>query len=248
MGFNQTKEPFTDKKVRDAFAYAFDAQTYCEVVRSGDCVPDNTWVPDGIPGQIDSDLYKFDPEKAKQALAESTYGSAAALPPIKLTFASSDPANQSRAEYYAQQIQQILGIEMTLDPVETTALSALRKSPETYPQACFTCQSWYQDYPDPQNWLSIYWASSGFAKRISYKNEEFDALVAQADAELDQAKRQQLYEQASEILLNDNPAPMMYHRANVFLVKPEISGYTPTSADVEWPGERGSISTIDVNR
>jgi hypothetical protein len=41
---------------------------------------------------------------------------------------------------------------------------------------------------------------------------------------------------------------MMYHRANVFLVKPEISGYTPTSADVEWPGERGSISTIDVNR
>ena len=41
---------------------------------------------------------------------------------------------------------------------------------------------------------------------------------------------------------------MMYHRANVFLVKPEVSGYTPTAADAEWPGERGSINSIDVSR
>lgn len=248
MGFNLTKEPFQDKKVREAFAYAFDAATYCEVIRSGDCVADNTWVPQDIPGSITSDKYKFDPEKAKQALAESSYGGAEGLPPIKLTFASSDSSNQARAEYYAQQIQQILGIQMELDPVDTKALSALRKSAETYPQACFTCMNWYQDYPDAQNWLSIFWSSTGFAERVSYKNEEFDKLTQQADATLDPEERTKLYEQASQILHDDVPAPMMYHRANVYVVKPEVTGYTPTSADAEWPGERGSLMTIDVNR
>lgn len=248
MGFNLTKEPFQDKKVREAFAYTFDSQTYCEVLRSGDCVPDNTWVPQDIPGSITSDKYKFDPEKAKQALAESSYGGAEGLPPIKLTFASSDPANQPLAEYYAQQIQQILGIQMELDPVETRALSALRKSPETYPQACFTCMNWYQDYPDAQNWLSIFWTSTGFAERVAYKNEEFDKLTKQADATLDPAERTKLYEQASQILHDDIPAPVMYHRANVYLVKPEVTGYKPTSADAEYPGERGSLMSLDVNR
>ena len=39
MGFNLTMEPFNDKKVREAFAYAFDRETYCDVIRNGDCVP-----------------------------------------------------------------------------------------------------------------------------------------------------------------------------------------------------------------
>src|SRR5215212_5899152 len=44
MEFNLVQEPFTDKKVREAFAYAFDRQTLCEVIRSGDCTPTLSWV------------------------------------------------------------------------------------------------------------------------------------------------------------------------------------------------------------
>mgnify|MGYP003950219847 CR=1 FL=1 len=76
----------------EAFAYAFDRQTYCARVRNVDCVPTLSWVPPGVPGHIETDAYAFDPAKAKAALAASSYGSAAKLPEITYTYISDDPA------------------------------------------------------------------------------------------------------------------------------------------------------------
>jgi oligopeptide transport system substrate-binding protein len=105
---------------------------------------------------------------------------------------------------------------------------------------------WIQDYPDPQNWLSVYWTcESTFAKRVSYCNEEFDALVLQADQEFDPAKRMELYQQAGQILVDDVPGPFLYNLSNIVLVKPNVTGYTATALDVEYPGQFTSLLTID---
>ena len=74
--FDLKQEPFTDQKVREAFAYGFDRETYCAEIRSGDCVPTFSWIPPGVPGYIETDAFAFDPEKARQALADSSYGAA----------------------------------------------------------------------------------------------------------------------------------------------------------------------------
>jgi oligopeptide transport system substrate-binding protein len=71
---NLTKPPFNDKKMREAFAYAFDRGTYCRSLEAGTCAPTLSWVPPGVPGAIETDGYAFDPVKARQALAESSYG------------------------------------------------------------------------------------------------------------------------------------------------------------------------------
>nr|MDP9473048.1 ABC transporter substrate-binding protein [Chloroflexota bacterium] len=149
LNYNLNQEPFQDKKVREAFAYAFDRETYCDVIRQGDCVATYSWVPADVPGSIQTEAYAFDPEKAKQALAESTYGGAENLPEIRYYYSSDDPVNQKRAEWVAGQYRDILGVELILEPTEGTTLSGLRRDPETYPQ--FTIYNWYQDYPDPQN-------------------------------------------------------------------------------------------------
>ncbi|GAB4203351.1 MAG: ABC transporter substrate-binding protein [Roseiflexaceae bacterium] len=248
IGFNLKIPPFEDKKVREAFAYAFDRETFCEVIRSGDCVPAYSWIPEGVAGALESDAYKFDPEKAKQALAESTYGSADKLPEIKLSFNSDDSASLARVEWVASQLREILGIEAVIDPVEGKTINALRKANDTYPQVCLFCNNWFQDYPDPQNWISVYWRSDAFAKRVAYASDKLDDLSRQGDVELDQTKRAELYKQANQVLIDDLPAPFVYHRANVFLVKPYVTGYSTTSADAEWPGERGSILSIDITK
>ncbi len=248
-GFNLTKEPFNDKKVREAFAYAIDRQTYCEIVRNGDCVATLSWIPEGIPGALETDRYAYDPEKARQALAESSYGGPEGLPEIKLSYNSDDPAATPRVEWIAGQLRDGLGINVTLDPTDGKTLVDMRKNPETYPQACVFCNAWGQDYPDPQNWLSIYWTCDAtFAQRVGYCNEEFDELTAAADVELDPDKRAELYQQAGEQLLEDLPGPFMYNLANIFLVKPEITGYTKTAADSQFVGQWGSLLTIDINR
>ena len=62
--------------------------------------------------QIDSSLDDVDWEAAKAALAESTYGSAEALPEITMYYNSNDSANTARAEWVAGQYKEILGVHM----------------------------------------------------------------------------------------------------------------------------------------
>jgi oligopeptide transport system substrate-binding protein len=245
LAFNLTQEPFTDIKVRQAFSQAFDRETYCGIIRNGDCTPTLSWIPLGLPGAIETDLYGFDPEAARTALAESSYGSAEALPEITMYFNSNDSANTARAEWVAGQYQEHLGVTITLAPTEGTALTALRKDPTTFPQMLLV-GGWIQDYPDPQNWLSVYWkCDASFAQRFAYCNEELDAILTQADTLTDQAERLALYEQAGEILVNDIPGPFLYNLKQTSLVNPNVTGYTATALDVEWPGQFTSLLTID---
>jgi oligopeptide transport system substrate-binding protein len=145
-------------------------------------------------------------------------------------------------------MQRVLGVEIVLEPTDGTTLTALRKDNATHPQLLLT-GSWIQDYPDPQNWLSVYWTCGAtFAQRLGYCNEEFDALVAQGDTSVDAEARIGFYEQAGELLIEDLPGAFLYHQAGTFVVNPAVTGYTPSSSDVEWPGLYGSIMTIDITQ
>ena len=247
LQFNLAKAPFDDSKVREAFAYAFDRTTFCEQILNGTCVPTLSWIPEGVPGYIASQQFAFDPAKAKATLAESSYNGSAGLPEIKYTYNASNPSEQPRAEWIAGQYRDILGIEIILDPVDIKTLIANTKSNETYPQ--LSIGGWVQDYPDPQNWLSVYWTSTSiFAQNMGYSNTELDALLAQADVELDPAKRIPLYEQAGQILVDEQPGVFLFNNAVNVLVKPEVTGYQITPSDTEWPGQWTSLLTVDVQR
>ena len=97
--FHQLKEPFTDQKVREAFAYALDREAWVQDVLRGIGSPTLTWIPKGFPGyDAEENRWGYDPEAAKQALAESSYGSAENLPAITATF-SDTPRNRTRNEW-----------------------------------------------------------------------------------------------------------------------------------------------------
>jgi oligopeptide transport system substrate-binding protein len=238
------QEPFTDKKVREAFSYAIDRKTLCEEVLAGTCTPTLSFIPPGLPGAIETDEYGFDPEKAKQALAESSYGGPENLPEIKLYYNSDYEERAAASEWIAGEIRDILGIELTLEPTEGTTLTALRKEAATHPQLLYF-GSWYQDYPDPQNWLSTVWTCDSSLNRVGYCNEDFDKLTQAGDTTVDQAERLKSYEQAGQILVDDVPAPFLYNPLGTFVVNPAVTGYTATPSDTEWPGYTASLMTID---
>ncbi len=68
IGFNLSQEPFNDIKVRQAFSQAFDRETYCTIIRNGDCNATLSWIPAGLPGAIETDLNAFNPEQAVATL------------------------------------------------------------------------------------------------------------------------------------------------------------------------------------
>ena len=243
LAMNLSQEPFQDKKVREAFAYAIDRETLCADLRSGDCLPTVSFMPVGLPGAIETEQYSFDPEAARQALAESSYGGPDNLPEIKFYFNSDYEERGQHAEWIAGEIRDILGVELKIEPMEGAALTALRSDVKTHPQLLYF-GSWYQDYPDPQNWLSAVWTCDSSLNNVGYCNEQFDELTALGYTTIETAARLTSYEQAGQILVDDVPATFLLNPSGIFVVNPAVTGYTPTPSEVEWPGSASSLMTI----
>jgi oligopeptide transport system substrate-binding protein len=95
---------------------------------------------------------------------------------------------------------------------------------------------WCADYPDPQNWLSVYWKTGGFGERIAYSNPELDAMLVEADKELDATKRMQLYADAQRLLTDGAPVAFFWNNVNTYLVKPYVKNLVTTPMDSGWAG------------
>jgi oligopeptide transport system substrate-binding protein len=240
--YHQLKEPFTDPAVRQAFSYALDRDAWVQDVLQGLGSPTLTWIPKGFPGYQDGETrFAYDPAKAKQILTDAGYtvengqlmkdGKAIE---IKDTF-SDTPRNRTRNEWLVAKWKEVLGIDIALDPVESTTYTALTKDVNTAPQLFLL--GWCADYPDPQNWLSVYWKTGAFGERIGFSNPEMDAIMNQADVELDPTKRAELYQQAQDMLVAGGYVSFMWNNVNSYLVKPWVQGITQTPQDSLWPGE-----------
>ncbi len=222
FGFNTKKPPFDDVKVRQGFAQAFDREAWNRDIFNGLGSVAFTFIPPGFPGhQPDLKLWEFDPQAARATIAESSYGGVENLPEIKLTYSAS-ARNNARFEWIANQLKQNLGIDAVLDPVDPTAFSALTKED---PPQMFSL-GWCADYPDPQNWISLFQTNGLLSTRVGYSNPEFDELVRQADIEQDPVKRLQLYNEAEKILITDAPIAVTRNDGGPVLVKPYVQGVT----------------------
>jgi oligopeptide transport system substrate-binding protein len=246
LQFRNFKAPFDDPKVRQAFAYSIDRERWVKDVLQGLGAPTLTWIPPGFPGFDKNEArFKFNADSAKKAIAESTYKSVDKLPPIILTF-SDTPRNRTRNEWLGARFKEVFGdaLQVELKPVEPTAFTAKQKDRESDLQMFLG--GWCADYPDQQNWLSVYFnGSSTFANRIGYNSEAFNKLTEQADKELNTTKRTQLYAQAQSQLVKDLPVAFMWNNVNSYLVKPWVKGIKTTPQDSGWAGETVPLA-IDI--
>lgn len=243
---NQTIPPFDNKAVREAFSLGFDRASYIRDALKDTSVETLTWIPPGYPGH-DAAVgaeYAYDPEKAKAKLAEAGFPNGQGLPEVKISYNSSNSANQARVEYLIQMYQKSLGVTLVPDPIEATTLVNLRKDVATHPQ--MNAGGWCADYPDPQNWLSVYWHSrSPFAATVGYKNDEVDALLDQADVESDAAKRAQMYADAQKLVIADAQL-IRSNNKNYFLIKPYIKGLEFTPQDSIFPGQQTGLFNVTL--
>jgi oligopeptide transport system substrate-binding protein len=243
LNFHRGKPPFDDPAVREAFQYSFDRAGWVTDVLKDLGAPTQTWIPKGFPGyDATEDRYAYDPAKTVELLNAAGYTIEGgklmkAGAPIELVLTFSDtPRNRTRNEWIAGKWKTDLGLEVGLNPVEATTYTAISKDVETAPQ--FFIMGWCADYPDPQNWLSVYWMSTtSFASRIAYTNPELDAKMQEADVTLDAEKRMALYAEAQKMLVGSNPGIFIWNNVNSYLVKPNVKGITSTPQDAGWPGD-----------
>lgn len=222
VAFHTRLEPFDDKNVRLAFVYATDREKLAEVMFKRSVVPAWGVMPPGLPGyNPDVPRLAYDPEKARQLLAQSRYGGPAGLPPI--VFAVS--AGGSRiAEALAAMYADVLGVEVEIQQVVWGDF--LRDINQGAYQMFFL--GWSADYPDPQDFLDIHFHSASDGNSTGYSNPEVDALLEQARVEQDEERRFALYRQAETIIVQDAPWIPLYHGVQYELVKPYVKGLVIT--------------------
>jgi ABC-type transport system substrate-binding protein len=228
--FDVTQPPFDDVKVRQAFSMAFDRQKYIDVVLSGRALPAIGLYPPGLPGfNIRLQGLPYDPERARQLLAESKYGNADNLPPIVYTDAGIGSYIGGDVAAMAQMWQQELGVEITVENLE----------PNFYYDRIYAGQhgqifggGWCADYPDPENFADVLFHSGSAQNSGGYSNPELDVLLEATRVEQDVTRRIEMYQQAEQIIVDDAPVLFTTHSLSYLLVKPYVKGYVFTPIDV----------------
>lgn len=222
--FNVKEKPFTNKKIRQAFALAVDRQMIVKEVIQGKQEPAYAYVAPGTTSPI-GDFRKSGKnyirdrqyDRAKQLLKEGMEEEEwEKLPPITILF-SKDEKNKKVAEAIQEMWRKHLGAKVKLQAKETKVYFADQKSGNYM----VSWSSFLPDYNDPYNYLESFQTGHSM-NRTGWSDPEYDKLLKQARLETDENKRIKLLHQAEERLLEEMPLFPLYYYNNIILQHPEV--------------------------
>jgi oligopeptide transport system substrate-binding protein len=218
LGFDVSRPPFDDVRVRRAFAQAINREALAEIALRGYYAPaTGSLVPPGLPGHAADSALGFDPFAARRLMDDAGYDGEREFPPIECLCAAHATASLV-GETIQDQWREYLGVAVAWESLEWTIyLERLRKQlPNIW------LMGWGADYPDPDTFLRL--AIWDRAVQV-WKNEEYIDLVERARRSLDHAERMQLYARAQQLLTDEVPVlPLTYFRGHL-LLKPWITEY-----------------------
>jgi oligopeptide transport system substrate-binding protein len=239
LRMDNTKPPFDNVKVRQAFEYAIDRDTFINVINSGIGKKTFQLLPPGMFG-YDPELGKefdFNPAKAKAALADAGYPDGKGFPKVPYNYVAG-ANNQRRAEWFQAQLKQVLNIDVDLQPMEGAAYqNATSQLKEKIPG--IGRSGWCTDYVHPADWFGVVfkYGTNGNASDISgFKDAEFDKLSDEADGEPDVAKAEALYKNLGKVMLAKAPVVFLYNDESFHVEKPNVVGLLSVPVDGGAPG------------
>ncbi|MBU0490295.1 MAG: tetratricopeptide repeat protein [Chloroflexi bacterium] len=222
VGFDASRPPFDDARVRRAFVHAVDRERLADVVLGGYEFPaTGGFLPPGMPGHSPGIGLPFDPAQAQALLAEAGYPQGRDFPAVELlTDRGRDVLNQ----YLQAQWRGNLGVEVAWQAVEWAEM--MERLDQTPPHLFLF--AWAADYPDPDNFLR---ACDALA-RTGWRDETYEGLVREARQLTDQGQRMARYTEADRLLVQEAAImPFTYGRIHL-LVQPWVHRF-PTSA-IKW--------------
>jgi len=225
LGLNpEAYPPFRDRRVRQAVAMAIDRDRIARTVFFGFYTPAGAFVPPQVSGALAAvepayRAYPYDPQRAKQLLAEA--GVAGRLPPLELPNNPAAPDYQMAAEAVAAMLKEHLGMDVRVLRQEHAAWSTGLVRRE-FPALL---AGWTAAYLDYGYYLDLLLDSRSGLNFTNYKNPEFDRLIDQANAARSDEEREAVYRRAERLALADaHVIPLVFTRF-AHLVKPQLKGY-----------------------
>jgi ABC-type oligopeptide transport system substrate-binding subunit/class 3 adenylate cyclase len=225
--FDLTRPPFDDPRVRRAFVLAVDREALLRQL-TADVIPATGGiVPPGMPGHSPGIALPYDPQAAKELLAQAGYG-----PEGRLPFPTVD-IWYHRGKAWSETVERLmahwrlsLGIDMRAESMDWGAyLNRLsRGTPHVWTMA------WNADYPDPDNFLRV--AISEY--RRGGRKLPYEELLERARRITDQSERMQLYRQADRIVMGEAVVMPVAYAGRSYLLKPWVKRYPLSAISAEF--------------
>ena len=219
--FMETKvNPLQDSSIRQAVNLGFDRSKMIDYLRNGIGTPaTGGFIPKGLPGYNSSIGYSYDPNKAAQLVQDYKTRTGINNPEITLTTTSN---YLSFCEFIQREIEKI-GLTVNVDVIPASSL----KDAKANGQLDFFRASWIADYPDAENYLSLYY-SKNFApfgpNYTHYNNEEFDRLYEKSYLETDPKKRTELYTKMDSLVMSTAPIVPLFYDEVVRFTRKSVKG------------------------
>jgi oligopeptide transport system substrate-binding protein len=220
--------PLSLQKIRQAINYGFNRKKMMLYLRNSiGIAAESGFVPAGLPSfdSVAVQGYHYDVAKAKQLLAEAGYPEGKNLPEIKLL---TIPIYGDLGTYIANELQQV-GIKVQVEVIQKSLL--MEQTSKS--QAPFFRGSWIADYPDAENYLSVFYGKNPAPPNYTrYKNAAFDELYEKALSEKNDSLRYRLYQQMDRIIINDAPVVPLWYDMAIHLVHNNIKNFYPNSLNL----------------
>jgi ABC-type transport system substrate-binding protein len=220
LGFNTQTPPFDNPDVRKALAMAINRERLMQLAsNTGEVAYD--WFPashyncsaDGEP------LYPYDPEAAKQLLADAGYPDGFE---VEAWFRVVRPW-LTRIPEAVQQDLAAIGVQVELLQLESAVATEMLNNGELP----LFIQAWGASFPDPFNFATeLFISDSTYGKRWGYSNPEVDELVAQARQNTDPESRCQQWLQIQELVMQDLPAVPLFVAGYPDMRSPRLENFS----------------------
>ncbi len=211
-------------KVRQAIEYAIDKQKMVKYLRNSVGTPgDAGFIPQGMPGFDAKEVrsYRYDPAKARQLLAEAGFPDGKNLPEILL---STTTTYRDLIEFIQGELNKA-GIRTRVEVVQGASLRELIAKNGV----SFFRGSWVADYPDAENYLSLFYSKNKIPFGPNYtgfNNRQFDTLFEQAYQVSNNLQRYALYRRMDNLVMQQAPVIILYYDKQVNLYQNNISGFS----------------------
>lgn len=213
--------PLRFLKVRQAINYGFDRKKMMLYLRNSIGIPaESGFVPAGLPS-FDTTLvkgYHYNPQKSRQLLKEAGYTDAKSFPVIKLLTIA---IYSDLCSFIAKELEDV-GIRIQVEVVQKSLL--LEQTAKS--EALFYLGSWIADYPDAENYLSVFYSRNPAPPNYTrYKNPDFDNLYEQTLIEINDSLKLSMYRQMDQMIVNDAPVVPLWYDEVIHLTNPRVSNF-----------------------
>jgi ABC-type oligopeptide transport system substrate-binding subunit len=226
LAFNTSRPPFDDVRVRRAFVLATDRERLTGVFLEGFAFPGTGgFVPPGMAGHSPGIALPYDPQAARELLAEAGYPGGRGFPPI-VYLAMPATVHRETGDYLRRGWEEELAVEVGAETADWgTVADRLegREPPDLYGWG------WVADYPDPDNFLRVALGTV----RTGWQNRAFEELVENARRLTDQRQRLKLYSQAERMLVEEAPVVTLFYARSTLLIQPWVRRF-PIPARGGW--------------